>query len=162
VHLGRRERCSWVEMFECWQSYAERNPKRKNQVPLEFSKLSSWVHEQRKKYGKGILSDDRYEPLHEAGFEFQPRKAHAKHIAALRQKLNRKNGSQNKVEMEALEGQDDSEEAEEGSDDEEDVVGVDSHDEDDEGIVIVMLRINQRVLRTLVREIQMVAVTLIS
>lgn len=45
VQQGKGDHCSWAEMFECWQAYAERNPQWKNHVPSAFSKLSSWVHE---------------------------------------------------------------------------------------------------------------------
>ncbi len=46
VQQGKGDHCSWAEMFECWQAYAERNQQWRNHVPLAFSKLSSWVHEQ--------------------------------------------------------------------------------------------------------------------
>jgi hypothetical protein len=59
-------------MFEFWQTYAASNPRQKNQVPLAFAKLSSWVHEQRKAHNKGILAREQLDLLNEAGFEFHP------------------------------------------------------------------------------------------
>jgi hypothetical protein len=40
-----RERRSWEYMYQCWQTYAAKNPDRKKQVPIAQSKLSTWVHQ---------------------------------------------------------------------------------------------------------------------
>jgi hypothetical protein len=78
-----RERRSWEYMFNCWLSYANSNPDRKNQVPIAQTKLSSWVHEQRKKFAKAILSEDRFVLLSRAGFDFQPRRTAVQSMISL-------------------------------------------------------------------------------
>ena len=78
-----RERRSWEYMYNCWLGYAAANPDRKNQVPIAQAKLSSWVHEQRKKFMRAVLSEDRFFLLSRAGFDFQPRKSSKNAMKAL-------------------------------------------------------------------------------
>ena len=78
-----RERRSWEYMYNCWLTYAACNPDRKNQVPIAQAKLSTWVHEQRKKFVATALSQERFTLLSRAGFDFQPRKSAAQSMRAL-------------------------------------------------------------------------------
>lgn len=78
-----RERRSWEYMYHVWLAYADSNPDRKNQVPIAQTKLSTWVHEQRKKFVATSLSQERYTLLSRAGFDFQPRKTAANAMRAL-------------------------------------------------------------------------------
>jgi hypothetical protein len=153
VQQGKRGRCSWAEMFECWQTYAKRNPQRKNQVPLAFTKLSSWVHEQRKKFRRGILEEDRFVLLSDLGFEFEPRKAYANHVSMLRQKVNKYKDTSINVEVEASENDDDGEvdEAAEGSDSprEEEADGGDTLMEKMPKVMVALLKIFLTVERKL-------------
>ena len=68
-----RDRRSWEYMFQLWLVYAAENPDRRNQVPLAMTKLSGWVKEQRKLFGKGILAQDRFDLLSANQFDFHPR-----------------------------------------------------------------------------------------
>jgi hypothetical protein len=98
-----RERRSWEYMYNCWLSYAANNPDRKNQVPIAQTKLSSWVHEQRKKFQRAILSEDRFVLLSRAGFDFQPRKTSAQAMQALLSAVGKlllfTNATKNKINM---------------------------------------------------------------
>ncbi len=69
-----RERRSWEFMFHSWLAYAEEYPEQKNTICIkENRKLACWVHEQRKKFVKSVLLEDRLVLLLDNGFIFQPR-----------------------------------------------------------------------------------------
>jgi len=69
-----RERRSWEFMFHSWLAYAEEYPEQKNTIcGKENRKLACWVHEQRKKFVKSVLLEDRLVLLLDNGFIFQPR-----------------------------------------------------------------------------------------
>jgi hypothetical protein len=69
-----RERRSWEFMFHSWLAYAEEYPEQKNTIcGKENPKLACWVHEQRKKFVKSVLLEDRLVLLLDNGFIFQPR-----------------------------------------------------------------------------------------
>jgi hypothetical protein len=69
-----RERRSWEFMFHSWLAYAEEYPEQKNTIcGKKNRKLACWVHEQRKKFVKSVLLEDRLVLLLDNGFIFQPR-----------------------------------------------------------------------------------------
>ncbi len=69
-----RERRSWEFMFHSWLAYAEEYPEQKNTICIKTNrKLACWVHEQRKKFVKSVLLEDRLVLLLDNGFIFQPR-----------------------------------------------------------------------------------------
>jgi len=69
-----RERRSWEFMFHSWLAYAEKYPEQKNTIcGKENPKLACWLHEQRKKFVKSVLLEDRLVLLVDNGFIFQPR-----------------------------------------------------------------------------------------
>lgn len=69
-----RERRSWEFMFHSWLAYAEEYPEQKNTFCIKTNrKLACWVHEQRKKFVKSVLLEDRLVLLLDNGFIFQPR-----------------------------------------------------------------------------------------
>jgi len=53
-----RKNLTWMESFHEWVEYGKFNPDRKNRIPLDESKLSSWVHEQRKAFKANKLAED--------------------------------------------------------------------------------------------------------
>jgi len=66
---------SWDYMFVSWKCYAEEFPEKKNNVCIEtHGRLNNWVKEQRRKFVKNILTDQRFQLLRSEGFDFAPRK----------------------------------------------------------------------------------------
>jgi len=77
VRQPSRVNYSWEDMFNKWLNHAEKYPSRKNRVPLEKTRLSNWVHEQRKAFRVGSLSEYQRELLALNDFDFHPRKTFA-------------------------------------------------------------------------------------
>ena len=53
--------------------YGNRNPHRKNRIPIDEHRLSSWVHEQRKAFKANRLTEERRDLLERNGFVFDAR-----------------------------------------------------------------------------------------
>ena len=77
VRQPSRVNYSWEDMLSKWLNHAKKYPSRKNRIPLEKTRLSNWVHEQRKAYRLGELPEDQKEILGSNGFDFHPRKTKA-------------------------------------------------------------------------------------
>lgn len=45
-----RKNTTWMESYAAWIDYGKEHPDHKNRTPLDESRLSSWVHEQRKAF----------------------------------------------------------------------------------------------------------------
>jgi hypothetical protein len=75
VTFNNRQNYTWDQSFQKWVSYGKKNPARKNRVPLSKVRLSGWVHQQRKDYKDGKLTDEKILILEEHGFNFNPRKS---------------------------------------------------------------------------------------
>jgi len=64
---------TWNESFAKWVDYGNRNPHRKNRIPIDEHCLSSWVHKQRKAFKANRLSKERRNLLERNGFVFDAR-----------------------------------------------------------------------------------------
>jgi len=73
VPPGQRKNYSWDEMFQKWCTYAKRHPDRRNRIPLKLTRLSGWVHQQRKNFKNGVLAEELVSKLENEQFEFAPR-----------------------------------------------------------------------------------------
>jgi hypothetical protein len=59
-----RRNFTWMESFAEWVEYGKRHPDRKNQIPNDEGRLSSWVHEQRNMVLKYQLMHFSWTPHH--------------------------------------------------------------------------------------------------
>jgi hypothetical protein len=73
VPPGKQKNYSWDEMFQKWCTYAKRHPDRHNRIPLKLTRLSGWVHQQRKNFKNGVLVEELVSKLENEQFEFAPR-----------------------------------------------------------------------------------------
>jgi hypothetical protein len=70
-----------------WVEYGKRHPNRKNRIPIDEGRLTSWVHEQRKAFKRNKLAEDRQILLQSSGFIFDARFAYALYLQGAGQPL---------------------------------------------------------------------------
>jgi hypothetical protein len=75
-----RKNFTWIESFTEWVEYGRLHPHRKNRIPIDEGRLSTWVHEQRKAFKRNKLADDRRTLLQNEGFIFDARFAYAPYL----------------------------------------------------------------------------------